>query len=76
MFKEIEGEFDKNDYPAQKTIMMEGEDKNGTYEYDLEFDYPYGTYEMEVLWDLKGKATEEEQELKQLPESETKFLIF
>ena len=76
MFKEIEGEFDKNEYPAEKKFLIDGEEKNGNYEYDFEIDYPYGTYEMEVMWDMKGKTTEEESDLKQLPDSEKKFLNF
>lgn len=67
MFPEMEGEFNKVDFPASAKFLIDGEDKGGSYEYETEIDYPYGTYELEVMYETKGKP-EEELELKPLPE--------
>jgi hypothetical protein len=74
MFPEMEGEFSKTDYPAQSKFLIDGEEKNGTWEYEIDIDYPYGTFELEVMYDVKGKP-EEELELKPLPDQEKDFLM-
>lgn len=75
MFFEMEGEFSKADYPEKRRVKIDGyEDDNGIWEFEQEFEYPYGTFEIEVKWDAKGKK-EEELDLKELPDSEKEFLI-
>lgn len=71
MFPELEGEFRKADFNTSKMLFV-AEDRNGTYEYELEFELPYGTIDVDFMWDNKGKP-EEEMELKPLPENEKDF---
>ena len=54
MFPEMEGEFNRADYP-DKLHKVEGyEEENGQWEYESEFEYPYGTFSIEVLFSPKG----------------------
>jgi len=55
---------------------LEGEDKNGSLEYEFEIDYPYGTFELEIMWDSPPGKPAEELELKPIQnEEDLKFLI-
>ena len=73
MFQEMESEFSKADYPPQKRIMIDGfDDENGVWEYEADFEYPYGTFEIDIQYDVKGRP-EEELELKPLPDEEKEF---
>ena len=55
--KEFEGKF-----PKRKHYLMNSEKdaKSDSLEYEFEIDYPYGTYELEIMWDSpKGKTDED-----------------
>jgi len=67
IFPELEGEFSKTDFPPYSKFLINGVDNNGSYEYEYELEYPYGTYDLEIMWDSKGKPIEE-LDLKPLPE--------
>lgn len=68
MFMELEGEFSKADYPATKTVKLEGEEKNeGIWEFDQEFEYPYGEFNIDLKFDGKGK-TQDELDPKEIPD--------
>jgi len=74
MFPEMEGEFSKADYPPLRKIIInavrpEDAKDDANFEYEQDFDYPYGTFDIELFWDIKGKS-EEELELKPIPEEE------
>jgi hypothetical protein len=44
MFPEMEGEFNRADYP-DKEVKIEGfKDDNDIWEYEGEYEYPYGTF--------------------------------
>ena len=75
MFLEMEGEFSRNDYPATSLVKIRGEEDEatGTWQYEEEFEYPYGTFDIDVKWDAKGKK-KEELDLKELPDQEKDFL--
>ena len=70
----MEGEFNKADFPSKAKFLIDGEEKNGVYEYETEIEYPYGTYTLDVMYDVKGKP-EEELELKPLPDQEKEFML-
>jgi hypothetical protein len=57
MFPEIEGEFNRNDpnYLPDRMVKIEGyEEESGNWEYESEFEYPFGTFAIEVLFTPKG----------------------
>ena len=73
MFPEIEGEFNRNDYP-DKNVKIEGyEEESGNWEYESEYEYPFGTFSIEVLFTPKGTKEGEELDLKPLPDDEKVF---
>ena len=75
MFPELEGEFSKQDYPPTKKIKIEPiEAADGALEYKFEFEYPYGTFDIELMTDLKGKP-EEELDLKPIPPDEEQWFV-
>lgn len=47
MFPEMYEEFDVTAYPTEFTQMMEAikDDDTGTYEYELDLELPYGSFE-------------------------------
>jgi hypothetical protein len=46
---ELEGEFSKADYPPEKRIKLDGEEKNeGIWEFEQEFEYPYGEFDIKL----------------------------
>jgi len=78
MYDEMEGEFNKADFPSKAKLLLVGkesqEDKNkGNYEYFREIELPYGTCTIDLMWDVKGKP-EADLELKPLPEQEKGFV--
>ena len=77
MFEELKDEFSntKAEFPSQRLLKLEGiEDHDtGIWQFDQEFEYPYGDFDIKVQFDGKGK-TVEELELKDLPEQEKEFL--
>ena len=77
MFPEIEGEFNRNDYKADDMIQIEGyEEENGNWEYESEFEYPYGTFSIEVKFTPKGQKKDEEGfDPKPLPDDEKDFCV-
>ena len=54
---------------------MSQEENNGSFEYEFEIDYPYGTYDLEIMWDSPKGKPDEELELKGLPENELDFKV-
>ena len=54
MFPEIEGEFNRNDYPDKRVKIDGYEEESGNWEYESEFEYPFGTFAIEVLFTPKG----------------------
>ena len=75
MFPEIEGEFNRNDpnYLPDRMVKIEGyEEESGNWEYESEFEYPFGTFAIEVLFTPKGQK-EEELDPKPLPDDEKVF---
>lgn len=77
MFQELECEFPNHatEFPAmQKFQVDEIEVEPGIFEYEHEFEVPYGTFDIEVKYGLKNKAPED-QDLKPIPEADMKFLM-
>ena len=57
MFDEMEKEFKKENFPANARYLVPSTiNSSGAHEYEYETDLPYGTVEIEVSWDNKGKA--------------------
>jgi hypothetical protein len=54
MFAEMEGEFSKDKYKDQMVAIDGYEEESGNWEYESEFDYPFGTFAIEVLYTPKG----------------------
>ena len=50
MFPEMEGEFDKADYPDKMVLIDGEEEENGHWEYESEFEYPFGTFNIEIFY--------------------------
>lgn len=54
MFPEMEGEFNRSDYPDKIVQIEESLADDGTnYEYESYFEYPYGTFTVEMLYSPK-----------------------
>lgn len=72
MFPEFEGEFNRNDYP-DKMVKIEGyEEESGNMEYEAEFEYPFGQFQIEVLFTPAGQK-EDDLDPKPLPDDEKVF---
>jgi hypothetical protein len=57
--------------------MMEATETNGAFEYDLEFDYPYGDFTIDYMHAQKGKDPEEEPDvLKPLLDVDKEYVTF
>jgi hypothetical protein len=75
MFPEMEGEFNSVDWPSEQTILIKGyENEANTWEYEWIKEFPYGTFEIELMWDIKGKKNDD-LDLKPLPEEEKEFQV-
>ena len=77
MFQDLECEFPNHavEFPAnQKFRIDEIQVEKDVYEYEHEFEVPYGTFDIEVKYGLRDKAPED-QDLKPIPEADMKFLI-
>ena len=62
MFSEMEDEYDSRDFPTDITMKLDGEeDANDNMEYGYDLEYPYGSFEINLLICPKQKAEEEEQ---------------
>ena len=61
MFEEIEGEFNKADYPQDEVRMLEatkfdlGTGDMGVY-YSANYEYPYGKIDIKLMYEVMGKA--------------------
>ena len=74
MFEEMGKEFKSDDFPSTVRYLVPSTiNTAGTYEYEFEKDLPYGTVEIDVSWDNKGKG-ESDLDLKQIPEAEKPLL--
>lgn len=77
MFPELETEFPNHatEFPSQQKFKIdEVQVEKDVFEYEHEFEVPYGTFEIEVKYGQKDKAPED-QDFKPLPEGDQKFLI-
>jgi hypothetical protein len=80
MFPEMLEEFQSSQYPSEIMQKMEeidtDEDKKN-FEYELDLEYPYGTFEASIFFKNKHFQGEEEVEhdLKPLADSEKQFVF-
>jgi len=62
MFPELAGEFPNHavDFPSNSIFMIEEKQKElGVFEYEYQFEVPYGTFEISLSYGLKNKSIEE-----------------
>lgn len=71
-------EFHNHHYPAEQLLKMEAsrDEETGIFEYELDLEYPYGTFESQVLYRNNNKPDDDdENELKPLIDSESQYVF-
>ena len=72
MYPELAGEFPNHaiDYPSNSQFKIdEREKEQGVFVFELNFEVPYGTFDIKLMYGIKNKPIEE-IDLKPIPESE------
>lgn len=77
MFPELEGEFNRSDWVSKKFKMEEKELANGEEMFEIEFEYPYGTFSFEIKHCVKGKEESEivDDDLIKITEKQEEYMV-